>query len=438
MDTRTNYQRIVDEARTYERQHRREHPPVPTNGKGTAPPPKREVNPTADPLDPEAPGAPLLVALGSVEPEVVTWLWPGWIPRGKLTILDGDPGLGKSTLLLDLAARVTKGDPLPDGGAAPLGAVVLLTAEDGLADTVRPRLDNLGADVARVHAMQGVRGERGALDAVTLPLHLPALRAAIEQTGAVLVIVDPFTAYLSEGVNSRIDHDVRRTLAPLARLAEDTGSAVVLVRHLNKTHGGPAMYRGGGSIGMIGAARAGLLVAPDPDDADTLDSPRRVLAVVKANLAERPASLRFTVEGGANGASRIVWTGTSPHRADRLVAAPEDADERGALRDCKEVLAEFLASGVPRTSREWDREYREAGFSEATARRAKRELGVRSERVGGIGGKGGWVLRRSFPPADEHLSGTPHEMGTPAKALNEHLSEPDPDHEARLAMRDGA
>lgn len=371
-------------------------------------------------------GEPLLVSLASVEPEVVHWLWPAWIPRGKLTILDGDPGLGKSTLLLDVAARVTVAGELPDGGRAPHGSVVLLTAEDGLADTVRPRLDNLGADLTRVQALTGVTGHNGALDPVSLPVHLPVLRAAIERTEALFVVVDPFTAFLDGQVNSRIDHDIRRALAPLARLAEDTGAAIVLVRHLNKSHGGPALYRGGGSIGMIGAARAGLLVAPDPDDADTPDSPRRVLAVVKSNLAQHPKSLRFTLAGGDNGAARIEWTGTSPHRADRLLAVPEDGEERGDRQRCVEWLGPYLAE-VPRTAREADAERREAGFSEATYKRARSDLGVHADRVGGIGGKGGWVLRCSNPPPNERLSKNPHEMGALPKALIERLSAPVPD-----------
>lgn len=410
MDTRTNYQRILDEARTFERGRRRTSPSATPSPHG-----KRA---TDDDF-----GAPQLVSLASVEPEIVQWLWPAWIPRGKLAILDGDPGLGKSTLLLDLAARVTVGGELPgDGGRAPQGSVVLLTAEDGLADTVRPRLDNLGADLMRVQALTAVKGSNGAFDPITLPLHLPALKAAIEQTTAVFVIVDPFTAFLDGQVNSKIDHDIRRALAPLARLAEDTGAAIVLVRHLNKSHGGPALYRGGGSIGMIGAARAGLLVAPDPDDADTPDSPRRVLAVVKSNLAARPGSLRFTVAGGANGAARIEWTGVSPHRADRLLADTGDAEERGELRRCVEWLGPYVAE-VPRTAKEAAAEAREAGFSEATYRRARQELGIRSEKTG-FADKGGWVLvlRRSNPPPNERLSKNPHEMGTSAKALNEHLS----------------
>lgn len=343
-------------------------------------------------------GAPQLTTLADVKAEKVDWLWPSWIPLGKVTIVDGDPGLGKSTLLLDLAARVTKGGALPDGSTAPCAAVVLLTAEDGLADTVRPRLDNMGADMTRVVALTGVAGKGGAFDCVTLPLHLPALKAAIDYAGACLVIVDPFTAYLDGQVNSRIDHDVRRAIAPLARLAEEMCVAIILVRHLNKTAGGPAIYRGGGSIGLIGAARAGLLVAQDPDD-ETPDSPRRVLAVVKSNLAARPQSMNFSVVGGDNGASRIEWTGVSSHSANQLLADNGDQEDRSDLKRCMEWLGPYV-NLVSRTSKEAVTEARAAGFSEMTLRRAKQKLGIHSVKIG-FGGNGSWVLQGPNTPTEQ-------------------------------------
>jgi len=237
----------------------------------------------------------------------------------------------------------------------------------------------------------------------------------------VFVFIDPFVAYLDGKVNSRIDHEIRRALMPVAKMAEDTGAAIMLVRHLNKTNDGPAIYRGGGSIGMIGAARSGMLVAQDPDD-ETPNSPRRVLASIKANLAARPASLRFTITGGENDAARIEWTGTSPHNANQLLGTGAGGtEERGELKRCKEWLGPYVAA-VPRTSKEAAHEAREAGFSEATFRRAKAELGIISSKAG-FGENGKWVLRCSYPPPDEHLSEKPIEMGTSPKALNEHLSD---------------
>lgn len=336
-------------------------------------------------VTPSSNGAtPVSVSLADVQPEPVTWLWVSRIPRGKLTILDGDPGLGKSTLALDLAARVTTGRAFPDG--APAGApagVVLLTAEDGLADTVRPRLDAMGGNPSRVIALTAVTDERGAISPLVLPDHLDALRVAIEQVHAVLVIVDPFTAYLASYVNSRIDHDVRRTLAPLAALAEETEVAMILIRHLNKMSGGPALYRGGGSIGIVAAARAGLLVAEDPDDLS-----RRVLAVVKANLAPRAPSLAYRIESTDNGVARIVWVGESAHTATVLLAVPDEPEERSAVQDAKEWLADLLRDG-PKPAAEVYAAAKQAGHPQRTVQRAKAQLGVRSEKLG----SGSWVWK---------------------------------------------
>ena len=170
-----------------------------------------------------------LLRLADVEPADVSWLWPGRIPFGKLTILDGDPGLGKSTLTLDLAARLTTHRPMPEESAAHLQApygVVLLSAEDGMSDTVRPRLDAAGADSARVHAIVSLWDPAGGERLPNL-LDLEALRAAIEQLDAALVIVDPLMAYLPPSVNAHNDQEIRSALAPVALLmsADETAGS---------------------------------------------------------------------------------------------------------------------------------------------------------------------------------------------------------------------
>jgi len=339
---------------------------------------------------------PLLLRLADVQPVPVSWLWPGRIPLGKLTILDGDPGLGKSTVMLDLAARVTTDRVAPDGAQMGSGGVVILTAEDGLADTVRPRLDAMDGDAARVVALEAVRDQQREIQSVTLPDHLDALRQAVESTDAILVIVDPFMAYLGSYINSRIDHDIRRTLAPLARLAEDMGVAVVLIRHLNKSNAGPALYRGGGSIGIIGAARMGLLVAPDPDD-----EARRVLAVVKSNLAPIAPSLAYRLASIPTGVARVEWEGTSPHSANRLLAVPADEEERSTLDTAVSFLTEELGSG-PRKSMELEGEARRLGVSERTLNRARARLGVRAQKVGGVW----WTVLPTVPSSEVGTLGT--------------------------------
>jgi RecA-family ATPase len=204
-----------------------------------------------------------VVTMANVLPERVNWLWPGRIPYGKLTVLDGDPGQGKSTVTTDLAARVSTGSPLPTGERPRRGAVLLLSAEDGAADTLRPRLEAAGADLTRVHLLDHVATGDGPRPP-ELPTDLPAIREVIKRERIALVVVDPLMAFLAETVNTRIDHAVRRALHPLKELAEHTGAGVLVVRHLNKSGEGSALYRGGGSIGIIGAARSGMMVGTDP------------------------------------------------------------------------------------------------------------------------------------------------------------------------------
>ncbi|TAK26893.1 MAG: hypothetical protein EPO21_24715 [Chloroflexota bacterium] len=344
-----------------------------------------------------------LVCLADVEPEEVEWLWRGYIPFGKITAGDGDPGLGKSTMLLNIAARVTTGRPMPDGSCSDIGrpaGVLLLTAEDDPADTIRPRLDAAGADVSKVSILQYVTtcDEEGNEHErfPTIPDHLHIIERAIEAIDARLVIIDPIMAYLSTDVNAHHDQDVRQALAPLAAIAERTGAAVVIIRHLNKTNGSNPLYRGGGSIGIIGAARSGLLVAKDPDD---LTGKRRILASSKCNLAEEPVSLIYHLESADNGVVRIVWDGLSAHTAGTLLAQPTSSEEGEAVTEAKEVLRGILRSG-PRLTKEVTKEAKAAGVSERTLWRAKTALGVKA-RKRSFDGAWQWELPAAEPQAEE-------------------------------------
>jgi len=339
---------------------------------------------------------PVLVTLSSVQRERVEWIWPGYLARGKLHMMDGDPGLGKSTAALDIAARLSRGAMMPDGspGTTPAG-VVILTAEDGLADTVRPRLEAAGADLERIVALTGIvdgDGER----MPGLPLDLAAIEAGIRQVDAALVIVDPIMAYLPADVNAHRDQDVRRALAPTAALAERTRAAILAVRHLNKSGGAHAVYRGGGSIGIIGAARVGLLVARDPDD-----DARRIVAVTKNNLAAEAPSLAFQlVPDDAIGAARVEWLGESAHGASGLLSIrADDPEEGGALAEAVEVLRTILANG-PVSAKDAEREATTgAGVSRATLLRARKAAGVIAEKVGRPGERGQFWQWRLEPKA---------------------------------------
>ena len=192
---------------------------------------------------------PVLVTISDVEPEQVRWLWENVVPRAKVTIFAGDPGLGKSFVALDFAARVTR-----DGEE-----VILLSAEDDPADTIRPRLDAAGADTNRVHVLTAVRsqgsGGKQTDRMLRLDRDIEQIAQAIKQhPDTALVIIDPLSAYMGD-TDSRSDEQVRSILAPLAELASRTGVAIVCIKHLNKGEERSAMYRAGGSIGFVAAAR---------------------------------------------------------------------------------------------------------------------------------------------------------------------------------------
>jgi hypothetical protein len=321
--------------------------------------------------------------LSEIVPERVDWLWPGRIPKGKLTICEGDPGEGKSAMTTDFAARVSVGSAWPDGTECEAGGVVLCSAEDGEADTIRPRLDAAGGDASKVLTLATIPD--GASERLlSIPEDLGIIRRGIDRVQAALVVIDPLSAFLSGNVNSHRDQDVRRALAPLAKLAEETGAAVIVVRHLNQSKGGNPLYRGQGSIGIVGAARSALLVAKHPEDEQ-----RRVLASLKSNLAKPAPSLTFALLESDNGAVRVEWKGETPHTAAALLAAPTDPEERSALDEAAEFLRDTLRGG-PVWSMQVKNEAREADISEITLKRAKDALGVRSQKEGD--GSWSWTL----------------------------------------------
>lgn len=349
--------------------------------------------------------------LSTVEAEVPRWLWRQRIPLGKLTIIEGDPGNGKSALAIDLAARVSVGRDFPDEAPGKLGGVVICSAEDGLADTIRPRLDAAAGNPDKVLALATVPNDHGER-MISIPEDLEIIRRAVERVGALLLVVDPLMAFLSANTNSHRDQDVRRALAPLAKLAEETGAAVVVVRHLNKATGGNALYRGGGSIGIVGAARSALLVAKNPNDEG-----QRILAPLKSNLARPAPSLAFELTEANNGVVRVEWRGETPLTADALLSAPVDPEERSALGEAKDFLLEALEDG-PRWSKAIKEEAHDADVSEITLKRAKRSLGVRSEKEA----DGSWTWRL---PEGKRIEGTQPPKDDPLDLL-EPLSATEP------------
>ena len=313
------------------------------------------------------------IRFSDVPIEQVQWLWKGRIPLGKLTILEGDPDEGKSLIMLDLAARLTTGRPMPFDDTPPLLAgAVYLSGEDGIADTLRPRLVAAGGDSERVWGFRleelpeiGSRDHDG----------LAQIEAAVQAVDARLVVIDPLTAFLADRVETHKDHDVRRALRPLAALAERLVVAVVVIRHLNKSGSANAKQRGGGSIGLTAAARSVLLAGPDPDDPS-----QKVLARVKNNLAAEGPALAYKLEPHEDTA-RIEWVGETRHTANALLAAVAESHPPGRLEAAREFLRSFLANGR-RGAMEVLAQGKKVGINSKALHDALRTLGSKPEKVG--------------------------------------------------------
>ena len=351
-------------------------------------------------MDPtEVVGGPVLICLADVDAEPIDWLWPGRIALGKLSLLCGDPGLGKSFVTLDMAARVTTGSPWPDGSDCPIGSVILISAEDGLADTIVPRLNAACADVRKVIALDAVRlcDDKGKFIEKGFTLaDIPNLARALRRCpDCKLVVIDPVSAYMGD-TDSYKNTEVRGLLAPLAKLAADHGVAVVLVTHLNKGEGAKAAYRATGSIAFIAACRSGYVVLKDKDH------PRRRLVLpIKNNIGNDETGLAYSIVGDP---PAVSWEKDPVTlNADDVMSGEGQADgtpgpEPEARNAAESWLGELLADG-PVLSKRVEEEAKVAGLFWRTVRRAADEMGVIREKCQ-YSGQYQWRLPKPPPSED--------------------------------------
>lgn len=317
-----------------------------------------------------------------VRRETVQWLEPGRVPLGMVTVLAGIGGLGKSTLTCLWAAQNS-------------GVTLIATAEDSPEATVRPRLEAVGADLELVRFVL-VRTEDDLEDGIAIPDDVPRLEAIVAETGAKLVVVDPLVAHLPGHIDSYKDQSVRRALAPLYRLAKAQGCAVVTLIHLNKAQGLAPLARLSGSGGFGNAARSVLLLDRDPDDEE--NGRRRVLAHIKCNVGPEMPSLLYEIEPiilpekddePLVETSRLQLLGESEHDGRALLALPS-GEERSQLEEAVDFLQAELEGGGRFLASDILKAARQVGLSEATITRARRKLGVDTERTGGVAEKGYW------------------------------------------------
>jgi len=332
---------------------------------------------------PEA--VPVLPMLNTVVRESIHWLWPGRIAIGKLTLIAGDPGVGKSFITLDIAARVSCECLWPDGAVNIGGGIVLLSAEDDLADTICPRLDAAGADTSQIAALQAV-DEDDKLRPFNLADHLPVLELAIQQVPMCrLVIIDPISAYLGH-TDSHRNAEVRALLMPLSELAARYQVAVIAVTHLRKGDG-KAIYRAMGSLAFAAAARAMFGVTADPDDET---KKRRLFFPVKNNIGNDTDGLAFQLEVESHSPPEsmpiVKWeTGPVATPADEAMGATAKTTDYGAaVSDAAEWLQATLSDGA-QPAKEVIKQAKADGISKSSLERAKRKIGVRSSKEGYAG-----------------------------------------------------
>lgn len=325
--------------------------------------------------------------ISDVEREDIPWLWEYRIARGKLTIIAGEPGVGKSTISQKIAADVSRGVALPGDVARNAADVVMLNAEESAGDTLRPRLESMGADLDHVHLLDGVEGKFGVRPlALSSADDLEVLELVVQERRAALVIIDVLQAFLGAGVDMNRANEMRAVMSALKDMAERTGAAIVILCHFNKGLSSSDITRIIGSVDIVAAVRCVMVVGRDPDCPD--DRARGVIARGKSNLPGQPPAYGYALDGGS-----LTW---GEERADvtsaqLLAPRPVDADgKRSAVGEAVAFLREFLAAG-PRLMSEVEAAAERRGIMPRTLRRAAENLPVTRAKEG-FSGRWRWGL----------------------------------------------
>lgn len=320
---------------------------------------------------------PTIKKMSDIEPEEVSYLWEPYIPKRKLTLLEGDPGGGKTFLALQVAAAISAGFPLPGPDGRPTekrepGKVLYMSAEDGLADTLRPRLDTMGADPENIHVLTGWKDYAADEEGLVTLEDTEVINKAMLTVNPDMVVIDPIQGYLGAGVDMHRANEIRPVLAKLADLAELHDSALLCIRHLSKAPTNKALYRGMGSIDFSAAARSILLAGQDPDNPE-----KRAIIHLKSSLTQTGPSIGYELSGEG-----FFWTGPSDMTAGSVLRAENhDEGDKTALEEAKEFLTDLLYDG-PLPCKDIDAERKNANISKRTLDRAKSALGIISEKHG--------------------------------------------------------
>ena len=303
-----------------------------------------------------------MIKMSEIQSKEVAWLWYPFIPYGKLTIIQGDPGDGKTTLVLNIAAKLSKGEGLDSDMklTEPL-AVIYQSAEDGLADTVKPRLEAAGADCENISVIDESKKSLSMID--------ERLEEAIIKTKAKLLILDPIQAYLGGNMDMNRANEARDMTKKLAALAEKYQCAIVLVGHMNKAAGNKAAYRGMGSIDFFAVARSVLLVGRVEGEENI-----RAVVQIKNNLAGfgHPKAFQLSEDG-------FLWLGDYEITADEVLGGI--APKANKLEQAKRLLRKLAETNNAIQSNEIFNLAEEQNMSRRTLENAKKELGIRAKRI---------------------------------------------------------
>lgn len=303
-----------------------------------------------------------MIRMSEVQSQEIEWLWYPFIPYGKLTIIQGDPGDGKTTMVLNLAAKLSKGEALDENMKVtePVN-VIYQTAEDGLADTVKPRLELAGADCERIIVIDESDKSLSMVD--------ERLEQAIVRTGARLLILDPIQAHLGGGMDMNRANEARDMTKKLGALAEKTKCAIILIGHMNKASGNKAAYRGMGSIDFFAVARSVLLVGRVEGESNT-----RAVVQIKNNLAAfgHPKAFALSEDG-------FKWLGDYEITVDEVLGGI--TPKANKMEQAKQMLRELAETQSAVLSNEIFDRANELGISKRTLENAKKELGVQTRKI---------------------------------------------------------
>ena len=303
-----------------------------------------------------------MIRMSEVQSQEIEWLWYPFIPYGKLTIIHGDRGDGKTTMVLNLAAKLSKGEALDENMKVtePVN-VIYQTAEDGLADTVKPRLELAGADCERIIVIDESDKSLSMVD--------ERLEQAIVRTGARLLILDPIQAYLGGGMDMNRANEARDMTKKLGALAEKTKCAIILIGHMNKASGNKAAYRGMGSIDFFAVARSVLLVGRVEGESNT-----RAVVQIKNNLAAfgHPKAFALSEDG-------FKWLGDYEITVDEVLGGI--TPKANKMEQAKQMLRELAETQSAVLSNEIFDRANELGISKRTLENAKKELGVQTRKI---------------------------------------------------------